>query len=361
MPSFLPKLFKPRTPKRSSTESGETPKEKKRWGFALLKRRSFPQLLTRFRKGKTKDDSTEKPQGSLPPVVPVRSKRRANLATTRRKLAASKKRLRMQNQTKDTSTPFREVPRRVTEITEAPESSDDDDMETKDGPGSVRRSITHPEFQIRGKRGTSGIQVEFIDESPSPDDLTSKQKNFPMSIMASSLHKAGEIGVEWKTPPTGASSSEGSRSVTPSRYFSPPSELGSTHSSRKGQGFQCKSVISSDCGSASGSSDVVMEAWTEYRRDRVIEKLAGLKIQQPMQSQCVEAKKVMKTNPEPQQSSVIPAEEQDSNAPEWIQKWNSSFRSLSSRTKEDDSKEGSQQETPVMSKIPKPGGSIHMS
>lgn len=360
MPSFLPKLFKPRTPKRSSTESTENSKEKKRWGFPLLKRRSFPQLPKRFRKGKTKDDSTEKPQGSLPPVVPVRRRRRPNLATTQRKLAASKKRIRLQHQCKETSTPFKQVPRRVTEITEAPESSDGE-METKHDPGSVRRSITHPEFQIKGKRGTSGIQVEFIDESPSPDNLAWKQKNLPMSIMASSVHKAGEIGVEWKMPPTGVSSSEGSRSVTPSRHFSPPSDLSSIHSSRTGQGIHCKSVISSDCGSASGSSDVVMEAWTEYRRDRVIEKLSGLKIQQPMQSQCFEAKKVMKTNPEPQQSTVISNEERDSNAPEWIQKWNSSFRSLSSSRKEHETKEGSQQETPVVSKIPKSGGPIHLS
>eukprot|EP00210_Caulerpa_lentillifera_P001399 g1345.t2 len=302
------------------------------------------------------------------------------MQTTQRKLAASKKRLQIQQtqSRQDTVLPTRTSSsrpvRHETEISEDLSSSpvaSETKLQLVRSQSSVRRSATHPEFLITGNRGSISIEVEFIDDSDSPSNFQSLRKtkttpeNLPTSFTRSSTNTEGEIGVEWKPVDVQSSRAE-TRSVTPSRYYSLPSELGSSmHSSstssvRKAQ--QGKSTQSSESGS--GASDVVMEALTEYRRDRVIEKLAGLKIQQPVESQCFEAKKALKIHPPVHQTCKMVAypSDQDCKAPEWIQKWNSSFRSLSScpndaHTVDDETKS----ETPVMYRSQKSNGEIQFT
>lgn len=357
--------------------------KKPRWRFRILKRQTLQELVVRLTKRTTDEDAYTLPkeQCALPPTAPKqRRHRRPNMATTQRKLAASKKRLKKHTPPKAPSSASGKpeeangkIPRQATEISEDGKPSpvaNRGQIGLSASPSMVRRSSTQPELIMRHPRGSASIEVEFIDDSDSPsiDPVLWRSKttpeSIPISFTTASMEKEGEIGVEWK--PTGCPlvSREETRSVTPSRYYSVPSELGSSmHSSTHGRRVQGKSTLSSDCGSASGSSDVVMEAWTEYRRDRVIEKLAGLKIQQPVESQCFEAKKALKIHSPGQETCMMIAypSDRECKAPEWIQKWNSSFRSLSLSRTSDGPSDETHNENPVGTRIPKPDGEFHMS
>eukprot|EP00210_Caulerpa_lentillifera_P008590 g8194.t1 len=77
-----------------------------------------------------------------------------------------------------------------------------------------------------------------------------------------------------------------------------------------------------------------------------------------MQNQCFEDKKALKASSQSQQIYELNADATDrqGDAPQWIQTWNSSFRSLPSSGNEEISKEGAVREKSVTSKIPKPRG-----
>jgi len=357
--------------------------KKPRWRFRILKRQTLQELVVRFTKRTTDEDASTLPKEhcALPPTAPKqRRRRRPNMATTQRKLAASKKRLKKHNPPKSPTSSSEQpeeangrTPRRVTELSEEGKPSpvaNRVQIGLSASSSTVRRTPMQPELIMRHQRGSASIEVEFIDDSDSPsiDPVLWRSKttpeSIPISFTTASMEKEGEIGVEWKPVGGPLVSREETRSVTPSKYYSVASELGSSmHSSTHGRRVHGKSTLSSDCGSASGSSDVVMEAWTEYRRDRVIEKLAGLKIQQPVESQCFEAKKALKIHPPGQETCMMIAypSDQECKAPEWIKNWNSSFRSLSSSRISDGTSDETHNENSLGTRVPKPDGEFHIS